>query len=136
NLNMANLADAQAIGCQFVEANLKNADCTGANLEMAIFLNADLSEASFVKANLSKCFADGAKAQKTVFQGANLSDAILTHMHMELADFRDANLTAANVHASLDDGANYSGANTKNLKKTDLDLLIAEKFSEANEADV
>ena len=65
--------------------------------------------------------------------GADFSEckmvyADLSYAKIEGAILQDADLQGANLHAIADAGAKWSGANTKNSRKTDKDRLAGETW--------
>ena len=72
-LSDANLSDADLSGANLSDANLRRADLSGANLSDANLRRADLSGANLSGANLSDADLSGAN-----LSGANLSDADLS----------------------------------------------------------
>ena len=79
-------------GCNFEDADLRQADLIGANLKEANLSGADLSRANLRRANLEGADLRGATLLSTNLPGANLKDA----------DLRGADLTGSNlIHADL-----------------------------------
>jgi uncharacterized protein YjbI with pentapeptide repeats len=67
--------------------------------------------------------------RKAVFTRCMLHYADFAHAAVELADFSSADLMGANMHAARDSGTVWSGANLKQVRPTDPDLLEAETYS-------
>ncbi|MCF8056665.1 MAG: pentapeptide repeat-containing protein [Desulfocapsa sp.] len=87
-------------GCNFEDADLRNADLIGANLKDANLSGANLSRANLRRANLEGANLKGATLLSTNLPGANLKDA----------DFTGADLTGSNlIHAD------FTGADLDNI---------------------
>ena len=99
--SVINLAPgAYLAGVDLFDTNLTDADLSNANLTGAIFAITTLTDANLSNANLT-----GAILINTNFSGANLSGANLTHTFMGNYLFGTAAWTGANLYgASLPDG--------------------------------
>ncbi len=101
-------------GCNFEDADLRNANLIGANLKEANLKGADLSRANLRRANLEGANLRGAVLLSTNLPGANLknadlSGADLTGSNLVQADFTDADLDSVILDNTLQEG-------TKGLK--------------------
>ena len=91
----ANLSDADLSDANLSGANLRDADLSDANLSGANLSDADLSGANLSGANLSDADLSDANLSGANLSGANLSDANLSD-----ADLRDADLSGAAIYYS------------------------------------
>ena len=96
----ANLTDANLTGAYLAGANLTDADLTRAYLTDANLARANLAGAYLARANL-----DGANLAGANLDGANLAGAYLAGAYLARANLDGANLARANL-----DGANLAGA--------------------------
>ena len=101
-------------------ANLSWADLSEANLRWANLSWADLSEANLSWANLSDANLRGAN-----LRGANLRDANLSEANLRGANLRDANLSGANLSGANLSDANLSEANLSGANLSDANLSEA-----------
>ncbi len=97
-------------GCNFEDADLRQADLIGANLKDANLQGADLSRANLRRANLEGADLRGATLLSTNLPGANLKDADLTGADLTgsnliQADFTDAALDNIILDNTLQEGA-------------------------------
>ncbi|HEV2336363.1 MAG TPA: pentapeptide repeat-containing protein, partial [Stellaceae bacterium] len=114
-----------------VDANLTNADLTGANIRLvdltgatltgATLTNADLTGATLVNANLSGANLSGATLHNATGGGVDLSGADLTG-----ADLHNANLTSATLTGADLSGTNFgSGTGSATLTGTTFPLQLS-----------
>jgi len=95
------------------DVDLRNADLLGANLRDADLRNADLCRANLRNANL---------------RGANLRDADLRNADLCRANLRNANLRGANLSNANLRGANLRDADLLGANLSDADLCRADLF--------
>jgi hypothetical protein len=96
-------------GCNFEDADLRQADLIGANLKDANLRGADLSRANLRRANLEGADLRGATLLSTNLPGANLKEADLTGADLTgsnliQADFTDATLDNVIMDNTLQEG--------------------------------
>ena len=77
------------------DANLREADLTGASLQETDLFDANLMAANLATANLYKADLRGAQLFRANLAGANLTGARLFYAQLMKADLRGANLTWA-----------------------------------------
>ncbi len=97
-------------GCNFEDADLRQANLIGANLKDANLRGADLSRANLRRANLEGADLRGATLLSTNLPGANLKDADLTGADLTgsnliQADFTGADLDNVILDSTLQEGA-------------------------------
>ena len=97
-------------GCNFENADLRQANLIGANLKGANLQGADLSRANLRRANLEGADLSGATLLSTNLPGANLKGADLsgadfTGANLIQADFSDADLRGCILDNTLQEGA-------------------------------
>jgi len=97
-------------GCNFEDADLRQANLIGANLKGANLQGADLSRANLRRANLEGADLSGATLLSTNLPGANLKGADLsgadfTGANLIQADFSDADLRGCILDNTLQEGA-------------------------------
>jgi uncharacterized protein YjbI with pentapeptide repeats len=100
-LKQANLREADLSGAYLIEADLSGADLSGAYLIEADFRVADLSGAYLIEADLSK--AD--------LSGADLSGAYLIKADLSKADLSGADLSGAELREASALNTNFTRAN-------------------------
>jgi|GEM_PF-1892124 len=81
--------------CELENADLRDADLIGADLSQANLRGADLSNADLVAADLSQASLQGANLAGADLEAADLSEANLSGANLIGANFRDANLCGA-----------------------------------------
>jgi hypothetical protein len=106
NLREANLREADLSG-----ANLRGADLREANLSWADLRGADLREANLRWADLRRADLSWADLRRADLRRADLRGANLREVDLSEADLRGADLRGANLS-----GANLSGANLSEAK--------------------
>jgi hypothetical protein len=106
NLREANLSGANMREAILIEVNLNGADLSGANLNRANLGGADLSEA-----NLSKVDFSGANLRDAKLYAANLSKANLSEAHLEGANLSGADLSYVDLSGADLQKVNLGGAN-------------------------
>jgi hypothetical protein len=107
-LDMAKLIQASLRGADFSGANLTKANLGGADLSQANFRKAKLRSADLREANLSGADLRDANLARTQLIGADLSVANLSGANLVRANLNKARLITANLS-----GANLSGATMK-----------------------
>jgi hypothetical protein len=105
NLIDANLSGANLRGANLIDANLSGADLSEANLIDANLSGADLSGADLSGADLSEADLSGADLIEANLSGADLSGADLSDAHLICADLRGANLSGAIGFAPVTENA-------------------------------
>ncbi|MEQ9368321.1 MAG: pentapeptide repeat-containing protein [Coleofasciculus chthonoplastes F3-SA18-01] len=118
-----------------LQAFLRRANLSGADLRGANFSKVSLFEAQLIKTNLSQAHFNGA-----TFRRADLTQANLSKAHLKAADFyetrlievnlRKANLTQANLTKAQLNLADFNQANLRHAKLIDAKLVGAD-FSQA-----
>lgn len=121
DLSGKDLSRARLRGARLCETNLEDADLTGADLEGADLSDADLSGATLTRANLELSTLDRATFAGATLDGARFdlargrgtdfreasgqrislrktvwADATFAHARMDMADFKDADVTDSN----------------------------------------
>ncbi len=89
-------------------ANLIDADLTGADLYEANLYLANMSGANLTGANLYEAYVDGANLSGANLTGANLNWAYLTAVNLTGANLTDANLFGAGLNAANLTGVTWS----------------------------
>jgi len=107
---LSNLA-ANCPGCNFGEADLRDASLIAANLAKADLHSANLTGANLRRANLSGADLSQARLRHANLAGANLQNAIL-----EGADLTGANLIKADLTNAQYTNANFSGTYLEGIK--------------------
>lgn len=102
--------------CQWCD--LRNADLSDAQLSGAQIANTNLSGANLSGADLSDVNLSGA-----VMSGANLHNANLSGAYLSGAKLNNANLSGADLSDANFSGANLSGATWKDGRKCDDDTI-------------
>jgi hypothetical protein len=102
NLIDANLSDANLTGANLIDANLTGANLTyanliDANLTRANLIGANLTDAYLYRANLTRANLTRANLTDANLTGANLTGAYLTGAYLYRAKLIDVNLTYANL---------------------------------------
>lgn len=82
------------------DAEMKEANLTGANLSRILMNRTNLIRATLNQANISSASLSGANLSSTQLVGANLRDAVLTNASLTGADLGEAILTQANLYAA------------------------------------
>jgi hypothetical protein len=95
--NDANLSDADLSGAYLSDAYLSDADLSGAYLRGADLSDADLSGAYLRGADLSDADLSGADLRDAYLRGADLRGADLSDADLSGADLRDAYLSDADL---------------------------------------
>ena len=128
NLRDANLRDADLSGANLRDANLSGTDLSGANLRDAILNDANLHHANLCNANLN-----GANLRDADLSGANLDYSCLPLWCGSLYANFDDRLIIQFVYHIVKSGLNST--NTSDEIKSELAKLIdlANKFHRANE---
>lgn len=103
-------------GGQFMAADFRNVDLSGADLGRSNLRGSDLSDGDFTEANLSYARLSGANLSGALlsnvnFRGANLHRASLALANLSGADLRDADLSGANLC-----NVNWGGTQVQGLK--------------------
>ena len=99
-LYRANLVEADLKGAHLSNANLERADLTGANLDFT-----DLQ-----RTNLANAELQGAHLRHADLRGANLQVADLARVHLEWCDFSDADLEGADLDGATVQFVSFSRA--------------------------
>ena len=116
-LNLAQLDPLHDLkGGQFMAADFRNVDLSGADLGRSNLRGSDLSDGDFTEANLSYARLSGANLSGALlsnvnFRGANLHRASLALANLSGADLRDADLSGANLC-----NVNLGGTQVQGLK--------------------
>jgi hypothetical protein len=97
-------------GCNFEDADLRQADLVGANLKDANLSGADLSRANLRRANLEGADLTGATLLSTNLPGANLKDADLTGADFTGSNLIHADFTGADLDSVILDNTLQEGA--------------------------
>jgi len=92
------------------DADLRDADLSGADLRYANLRDADLEGAYLRDADLSDTYLSGADLRDADLRDADLSDADLRDADLSGADLRDADLSGADLRDADLSGAYLSGA--------------------------
>ena len=121
DLHEADLSEADFSGANLTKANFTMADLSGANLSGASFTMGNLSGANLTEANFTMADFSGADLIKANLSRANLTDANLLEARLIGATLDRANLSRSNLIGATLDRANLSGAN-----------LIGAKLDRAN----
>jgi len=127
--NDADLRDANLSGANMRDANLRGADLRGANL-----IDADLRDANLIDADLSGADLRDANLIDADLYRANLIDADLHRANLSGANMRDANLRGADLRGANLSGANLSGANMRDANLIDAPFKIEGIHSKVYEA--
>src|SRR5215469_2697646 len=99
----ANLSDADLTGADLSKVNLTNVNLSGADLTGADLSDVNLTDANLSGARLNVAFLSGARLRGADLSGAELHHAILSGADMHGSNLRDANLSdAVLTHAGLD----------------------------------
>lgn len=106
----ARLAGVNLADFDIREANLRNADFTGAVLSRCRLTRADLSGARLKGARLDGADLTGARLVRADLSSADLSGAVLTNIRARGADFSSADLSGATLDGAQLDEADLSGA--------------------------
>ncbi|KAI3877393.1 hypothetical protein MKX03_026450 [Papaver bracteatum] len=126
NLQCAKFRDVDAGGSIFHNANLRECEFTGANLQGALLAGANLQSANLQDACLIECS----------FCGADLRTAHLQTADLTNANLEGANLEGANLKGAVLSGANLQGANLQRAYLRHVDLrdthLVGAKLDGAN----
>ncbi|XP_026428010.1 FH protein interacting protein FIP2-like isoform X1 [Papaver somniferum] len=126
NLQCAKFKDVDAGGSIFHNANLRECEFTGANLQGALLAGANLQSANLQDACLIECS----------FCGADLRTAHLQTADLTNANLEGANLEGANLKGAVLSGANLQGANLQRAYLRHVDLrdthLVGAKLDGAN----
>ncbi|WP_299488476.1 pentapeptide repeat-containing protein [Acaryochloris sp. IP29b_bin.137] len=132
NLINANLSGANFQRTYLIGTNLRDADLQAANLRSADLLSANLSGANLTQANLSSANLLGANLNSANFQAADLTGANLRGAYLGSANLLETNLNSADLIGVYLSDANLSqakliGANLRSAKLigaqlTDTDL--------------
>jgi uncharacterized protein YjbI with pentapeptide repeats len=101
-------------GCNFEDADLRQANLIGANLQGANLQGADLSRANLRRANLEGADLSGATLLSTNLPGANLKDADLSGTDFTGSNLIQADFTGADMNGSILENTLQEG--TKGLK--------------------
>ncbi len=101
-------------GCNFEDADLRNANLIGANLKKANLKGADLSRANLRRANLEGANLAGAVLLSTNLPGANLKDADLSGADLTGSNLIQTDFTGADLDGTILDNTLQEG--TKGLK--------------------
>jgi uncharacterized protein YjbI with pentapeptide repeats len=99
-----------------------------ARLPMATMAQCQMKGAMVTDAAIPSSVWTEAQAQGANFSGTNLEWADFSHARLDGADFRDANLRGVNFHAVSESDIQLEGADVEGLRRTDTDLLEAERF--------
>ena len=136
DLRNANLVGADLSNTDLREANFDNANLTGANLNNAILKKASLQKANLSGAKLEETNLKNSDMQWSEFQAAELAGVFLNGANLSNAKLRKVDLTGADLRwANLSNvfltEANLTNAN---LLETDLSQANLEQanFTEAN----
>jgi hypothetical protein len=97
-------------GCNFEDADLRQAYLVGANLKGANLSGADLSRANLRRANLEGADLTGATMLSTNLPGANLKDADLSGADLTGSNLIQANFTGATVKGVIFDNTLKEGS--------------------------
>ena len=97
-------------------------------MEQACFEQADLTRTNFSLADLTRIRSAEATAEATLFLRCRLGYAEFPHANLNLADFGEADMEGANLHAISEVGTKWNGANLKKVRKTNKALLKAEEW--------
>ena len=113
------------------EANLSEADLSGANLREANLSWADLSRANLREANLREANLSGADLSRANLREANLREANLSWADLSGANLREANLSRTNLREADLSWADLGEANLReaNLREA---ILSEADLSEAD----
>ena len=99
----------------FTNANLRNKNFKGANLEYAIFVNADLEGSNLEGVNLKQADLSGAKMRFVKLEGADIRSADLRYVDLRNANLRYADLEGSNLERVSLNRANLRHANLSNI---------------------
>lgn len=115
-LEAHNKARKPMAGFNFLHADLRCINLSGANLQEADFSGTDLTGAELAGANMCGCDFAGSDCTDTDFTMANLSDTRLWHADLTNADLSEANLSRADfLNANLFN-SNLCYANLKDAR--------------------
>jgi uncharacterized protein YjbI with pentapeptide repeats len=86
-----------------------------------------------LRARLVRCDAReivciNADATEAKILESRLNFAEMSHANLTRVDFAGSDLFGANLHAVTEDGTRWGGANLKQARRTDKDLLEAETW--------
>ncbi|KAI3875505.1 hypothetical protein MKW98_024477 [Papaver atlanticum] len=126
NLQCAKFRDVDAGGSIFHNANLRECEFTGANLQGALLAGANLQSANLQDACLIECSFCGADLRTAHLQTADLTNANLEGANLEGANLKGAVLSGANLQ-----GANLQRAYLRHVNLRDTHLVGA-KLDGAN----
>jgi uncharacterized protein YjbI with pentapeptide repeats len=134
-LNDHNLLDANLVEAQFSGASLRESILDNANAQKADFSGASLEYACFDGANLREASFRGAKLQGASFKHADLSHCDFRGADLTDVDFSGANVKCANLSCAIlnnitCEGSGFSGAIFTQAQMFDSHIVKAD-FSEA-----
>jgi uncharacterized protein YjbI with pentapeptide repeats len=136
NLSLAILRNANLSGADLRGTNLTEADLRGTNLTEADLRGTNLTEADLSGANFKGADLSGVNLTKADLKNSYLARANLSNVSLDGVDFRNTDLTGANLNGvdlSNKDltGANLSGVDLSNKDLTGT-ILTHSNLSEAN----
>jgi uncharacterized protein YjbI with pentapeptide repeats len=117
------------------DANLTNADLSGANLSGAYLNDAFLVLADLSDADLSGAYLGGADLLRAQLSGANLSGAYLNDTDLEDADLTNADLSDTDLSGANLNGADLSDANLCGANVTKKQLATVFSLKDARMPD-
>ena len=88
-----------------------------------------LQEVNLSESDLRAAIFHGTAAEKGSFLRAQLQDADFSHAKISLAEFQEASLVGANLHAVEETETKWGNADLSHVKKTDLKQLRGETWS-------
>ncbi len=137
DLREAGLSGADLPEVNLVESDLSRAGLSGANLSGADLSGANLTRADLSGANLSRANLSGATLKEANLTKANLKEANLIRANLSGANLAEPDLSEANLREASLAQANLFGANLSAANLSGADLSGA-NLSEANlrEADL
>src|SRR5215472_6964280 len=118
DLHQADLSQANLSGADLNDASLSEANLSGANLSEAHLSDANLEKANLREANLSEAFLIEANLREADLTAANLGGAYLSEANLHEADLDKANLYRTD----------FSGANLREAHLNEADLTGANLY--------
>ena len=114
-VDQTDFAGSAITKARFLDSILSGVNFKGADLSEGLFLNTTMKETDFSAANLTAAILVGVKTEKVTFNGANLTNLrTATENTFSGADFRNADLTKANLRGIDLANSIFNGADLTN----------------------